>query len=426
MQVIAQRGSSVAVATPASDVPRFAVPDDPCVTTSMIAVSTATDTAAISTHPRARAKSWFGRSPMMATGLLEVFRPCGDRVRQGGWHRIHVDLLTVHDSSPKVGPVPAPSMSMLFAVATWSRLDGRPVCAPAISTTSPGLRTVGRCGVAVLRERLRGQVAEAVAGISPLMQLGDALSHGLGAAVPHDSWVLAGSDPVSGIRTLADNRHALHSAATGTRFAVNETVDRDAIRFTDLVRQTVPAGVLGGGADHDKRSTRLHELMKPEGFGSELRVCLRHRGAIWGGLILLRRDDVATFRDEDATLAAYAAAPALTNLRPRPSRPPHPLGPPPPPGVVILNEANTVRATSRQADTWIADMGTEIDQPDQTPRVAYELGLAARRRPDRDTANTPPVARVQTTSGRWLAPWVCRSSRRRMRVVALGLSVSRA
>ena len=250
-------------------------------------------------------------------------------------------------------------------------------------------------------ERLRGQIAEAVAGISSLTQLGDALSHGLGTAVPHDGWALARFDPVSGVRTLSDSRHALRSV-TQERLAINEVVDRDAIRFTDLVRRAVPAGVLGGAAS-DKRSARLHELMRPEGFGSELRVCLRHRGAMWGGLILLRRDDVAAFSDQDAALAVYAIAPALTKLRLRPARPPHPPGPPPAPGVVILNEANAVQATSPQAETWFADLGIEADQLDQIPRVVYELGLAARRGAEGGTVGGPLVARVQTTSGRWLA-----------------------
>jgi DNA-binding CsgD family transcriptional regulator len=253
--------------------------------------------------------------------------------------------------------------------------------------------------VDAVRARLRGQVAEAIAGISSLTQLGDALSHGLGTAVPHDGWALARFDPVSGVRTLSDGRHGLRSA-TQARLAINEIVDRDAIRFTNLVRQGVPAGVLGGGAASDKRSARLHELFRPEGFGSELRVCLRHRGAVWGGLILLRRDDVAAFSDQDAALIAYASAPALNNLRPRPSRPPRPLGPPPAPGVVILDETNTVQATSRQAKTWFADLGIDAGQ---TPRVVYELGLAARRRAEGGTAGAPVIARVQTASGRWLA-----------------------
>jgi hypothetical protein len=73
--------------------------------------------------------------------------------------------------------------------------------------------------------------------------------------------------------------------------------------------------------------------------------------------------------------------------------------------VLILNEANTVEATSREAEAWFADLGTDADpaEPDPRPRVVYELGLAARRRPERSAAGTPLVARRQTSSGRWLA-----------------------
>ncbi len=253
--------------------------------------------------------------------------------------------------------------------------------------------------MAARREWLRGQVAEAIAGISPLLQLGDALSISLGTAVPHDGWVLYRFDPASGLRARMETRHGLQNVSDG-RFSINENVDRDAIRFVDLAHQAVPAGVLGGGTPYDKGSARLQELMRPEGFGSELRVCLRHRGAIWGGLILLRRDDVAAFREEDAALSAYAIAPALANLRPRPSRAPHPLGPPPSPGVVILNEANAVESTSRQAEAWLADLGLETGY---TPRVIRELGLATRRRPQTAAAGPPLIARIQTNSGRWLA-----------------------
>ena len=115
--------------------------------------------------------------------------------------------------------------------------------------------------------------------------------------------------------------------------------------------------------------------------------------------MLLRRDDVAAFRDEDAALSAYAIAPALANLRPRPSRAPRAVGPPPP-GVVILNEANAVESTSRDAEAWFADLDLE---PGQTPRVIEDLGLAARRRPQSATPGVPLIARIQANSGRWLA-----------------------
>ena len=107
--------------------------------------------------------------------------------------------------------------------------------------------------MAARREWLRGQIAEAIAGISPLLQLGDALSLGLGTAVPHDGWVLIRFDPASGVRTFSDGRRSLENVSWA-RFVINENVDRDAIRCDDLVRQAVPAGVLGGRAPYDKGS----------------------------------------------------------------------------------------------------------------------------------------------------------------------------
>jgi DNA-binding CsgD family transcriptional regulator len=242
--------------------------------------------------------------------------------------------------------------------------------------------------------RARDELAEAIDRLHHCSELGEALSAVLGPWVPHDGWVLAAVDPASGIRVEGATAGSLPAAADAA-LAANELEGHDRIRFVDLARQPVPAGILGADRSGDRGSFRLHELMEPEGFGAELRVALRERGALSGVLVLLRRDDVPAFRWQDAQLLTRASTPLIDRLRaPRPrSRPTEPSAPP---GVVVLDAGGQVEAATAVAREWFGRLGTPADKL-RTPRPVYEVSHRARH-----GVASPSVVH-QLRDGGWVA-----------------------
>jgi hypothetical protein len=99
--------------------------------------------------------------------------------------------------------------------------------------------------------------------------------------VGFDGYYLFGVDPVSGLRSMMFSQHGLE-VLTG-RLVYNETVEQDFNRYTHLV-QTAHAGALSFRTAAEPPSPRLHELMRPGGYTSELRLVLVADGRYWGAL----------------------------------------------------------------------------------------------------------------------------------------------
>jgi DNA-binding CsgD family transcriptional regulator len=238
----------------------------------------------------------------------------------------------------------------------------------------------------------------------PLGELGTELSAALRGLVPHEGYCLIGFDPVSGLRTFQTARNALNDH--GPRLVRNETVEHDLHRFTDLTRRADPVGTLGGGTPGEAQSPRLHEILRPHGFSSELRLALRADGTLWGALVLLREHRRPAFNDQEAAAAAAIAPPlarAVKRVSVRPRRhPPSPL----PPGVAVVGADGAAEAISPQAAAWFSDLplagGLTLEDP--LPHTVLAAAAAARAAGD---AQAGQLTRIRTTSGRWLSLAAC-------------------
>lgn len=214
--------------------------------------------------------------------------------------------------------------------------------------------------------------------------------------VGFDGYCLLALDPVTGLRSSMFSRHGLDGVAA--ELAHNETVEQDAHRYVDLAASSRPVGVLSVSAGLGRRSPRLHDIIRPAGFSSELRLALGAGDRLWGALVLFRRGRAFSDTDADAVLAL--AAPLTAAVRRYPVRESSPQRPPLPPGVITLDGANRVTSVSPHARAWLADVcagGADQVELDDVMRVVYDVALAVRTDPGRASC------RVRTTSGRWLS-----------------------
>lgn len=219
----------------------------------------------------------------------------------------------------------------------------------------------------------------------------------ISGVVPFDGYALLGLDPLTGLRSFMFSRNGLDGVAD--RLAHNETVEKDVNRYADLARAACPAGVLNADGRGGPRSPRLHEILRPAGFASELRLALRSGGSLWGALVLFRADRRRPFGPADIDAATAIEAPLAAAIRRYAVRDcPHPHDPVRP-GVVTLDGRNQIVTMSSAARAWLEDVrpgGSDEVEAVDILRVVYDAGLAVR------TRDTPAMCRVRTTSGRWL------------------------
>lgn len=217
------------------------------------------------------------------------------------------------------------------------------------------------------------------------------------SVVGFDGYCLLVLDPVTGVRSMSFSRHGLDGVAD--RLAFNETVERDLNKYVDLAASATPVGVLSFSGRGGPRSPRLHEILRPAGFTTELRLALRSQGRVWGALVLFRDDRLRPFSEADAEAALSLADPLSMVIRRYPVRDSSHDEEPLPPGVVTLDRDNQVVSVSTHARAWLDDVragGTdEVDSSDVL-RVVHDVGLVARTNPKL------ALCRVRTTSGRWL------------------------
>ncbi len=227
-------------------------------------------------------------------------------------------------------------------------------------------------------------------------EFADAVMDTVSDLVPFDGYCLFGTDPLSGVRTFMYSRHGLDGLAE--QLAYNEFVEVDANRYRELGSSARPIGVMSTADSQGRRSSRMHDMLRPAGFGSELRLVLRS-GWVFGGISLFREAGARPFGDSDLEQALTLAG----GLRRAVQR--HPVRPIPAPrttmptGVILLNPANHVLAQTAGVARWLDELcigGDDEMMPADHMRMVLDVATASR------TAAGPVVCRTRTASGRWL------------------------
>jgi DNA-binding CsgD family transcriptional regulator len=236
---------------------------------------------------------------------------------------------------------------------------------------------------------LPGAASEA----ATVTELGSELSRQVGQVVPHDGYLLAGLDPVTGAGCFLSMEHG-YSAGARRRLDIENGLGCGKRPF----RGPGSVIVCGSGAS-DRRMRRLHNIMAADGFGSEMCIALNHGGVPWAALVLLREQGRTPFSSADVGHAEQLASPlGLAVKRFIADKPLRPSGGELPTGVVIVGQDDQIKAATASGRamlrTLLPDRGPVGD--DELFGNIWNITYTARR------ATTAALARVPTPQG-WIA-----------------------
>lgn len=238
-----------------------------------------------------------------------------------------------------------------------------------------------------------GPAAAAEAAIVP--ELGSELSRQVGLVVPHDGYLLAGLDPVTGVGCFVAMEHCL-SPDSRRRMDIEDALGRGQRPF----RGPGSVVVCGSGSpDRRPRMRRLHKIIAADGFDSEMCIALTHGGVPLGALVLLREQGRTPFSSADIVHAEQLAGHlALAVKRFVADKPLRPARGELPPGVVIVGRKDEIKAataTGRAAlRALLPDHGTVEEE--ELFSVIWNVTYTARR------ANAAAMSRIPTPHG-WIA-----------------------
>jgi DNA-binding CsgD family transcriptional regulator len=243
------------------------------------------------------------------------------------------------------------------------------------------------------RSALNGLVGRPVEAAEFSSEVSAALRRTLG----FDGWCLFGVDPETGLRTLQFGGRGTERTA---EMAHNEALMDDVNKYADLAIAPSPAGWLSLEHPEARESFRLHEILLPQGFHSEIRLALRDHGHLWGALVLFREDPGRPFDDDDTATVCAIAGPLTSAVRAYPVRPISPRGSTAGAGVVALAPDNRLVAVSVEAQAWLDDLvpgGEDETNAGNVTRVLFDAAHAVRSG-DPSRASTC----VRTVAGHWL------------------------
>jgi len=243
----------------------------------------------------------------------------------------------------------------------------------------------------------RRLIADTAHEALPGLSFADVVMRSVNSAVGFDGYCLFAVDPITGLRCAMFSEHGL--TVPTLRLVQNETVEQDVNRYRELIRRPGHVGVLALRLAPEPSRPRLHEILRPEGYQSELRLVLVGGGRYWGALSLFRGERRHPFTDADADVAGDLAGPLTAALRRHQVRRTQGEQAARPAGVVLVGRDGRLLTVSPEAQTWLGDLtsgapdGVTIDD---ATRVVHEVARAA------SGGHPNPLCRARTSDGRWL------------------------
>ncbi|GAB2829994.1 hypothetical protein GCM10027176_38000 [Actinoallomurus bryophytorum] len=236
---------------------------------------------------------------------------------------------------------------------------------------------------------------QAAAQADTLPELGGELSRQLHRLVPHDGHMLSGTDPVTGAGCFL-TEHNGYGCDHYRRVKADGLLSRGP---SGQVARRPLVAVLGAGVPAPPGSAPLLDLMAGEGWGGEMRLALVDRGVLWGTLTLLRERGRPAFTPADIQSAQRIVAPLALSLRRYVTRAtPHPVRGTMPPGVLIVDEADTITSVTPTGRDWlrVCFPNLALDNDDDLSITLWNFASAARRK------NGAVLSRIPTSHG-WVA-----------------------
>ncbi|WP_378280163.1 helix-turn-helix transcriptional regulator [Actinomadura rugatobispora] len=190
-------------------------------------------------------------------------------------------------------------------------------------------------------------------------ELGTAISQWIGRVVPHDGYMLAAVDPVTGAGSFLAREHGYSPAAARRLTLGDRSEGEHPVTFERLVDGPHRAAVLNTDGPGPCRSPSMRAVMAGESVGSELRVALVGAGVTWGGLVLVRARRARPFSAVEAARVQRLGRSVVAAMKRYVSgRPLEPSSLDRPPGVLVVGADETVVAATPSVRDWIGELGT--------------------------------------------------------------------
>jgi DNA-binding CsgD family transcriptional regulator len=238
----------------------------------------------------------------------------------------------------------------------------------------------------------RDALIERTAAAGSVRELFRLASERLRRLVEFDAAAWVPTDPATGLPTgPAVLEHLDHAACV--RLWELDLLGEDARRGT------VACALRAATDDCPERSARYREVLRPRGFGDELRAVLAVDGTVWAAVDLFRRDDAPPFGADEVELVAGLAEPLAEAVRRHARDAAQTAGEPGAPGFMLFGPDGEVTAADDGAAALLRELPAE---PGPVPLAVAGTVVRARavaQRRDRG----PARARIRSCSGRWLA-----------------------
>jgi DNA-binding CsgD family transcriptional regulator len=260
----------------------------------------------------------------------------------------------------------------------------------------------------LVRRRRDELVHRAVRAAGPA-EVFDIASARLRRLVPFDAAVWSVTDPATGLPTGPTRIDDLDgmTAAQCSEHWEGEFLHPDVNAFADLARADRPVGTLRDAVDGDpQRSRRYRRVLRPLGYGDELRAVLRADGKPWGQITLFRREGQPAFSAGDSALVAGLSAPLAGALRSHARLTDTEASPVPDrPGVLVFDAGGALQSVDDQARALLDELPRDralpsdlgVDVPLWLVATVFRAGAVAYGRGDGIAR-----ARIRSRRGRWL------------------------
>ena len=218
-------------------------------------------------------------------------------------------------------------------------------------------------------------------------------------AVPFDGVAVVALDPATALPVDKWKDNSVTGSA-GWRLAEIELHETDVNKFRQLAisgrRAASMSAATGGKLE---RSRRYRELLRPDGFGDELRaVCVGDSGT-WGQIMLHRERGAPDFTARDVDLLASVSGGLAEGLQRMSLRQDLSAGAGDrEPGLLLLDEEDGIEMANAAAGAWLDELrGRWRRLPLAVAGVAERARAIAAGQSD-----VAATARVRAASGRWI------------------------
>jgi DNA-binding CsgD family transcriptional regulator len=220
-------------------------------------------------------------------------------------------------------------------------------------------------------------------------------------AVPFDGVAVVALDPATALPVNKWKDNFLSDRA-GWRLAEIEHHESDVNKFSQLAaagrRAASMSQATGGKLD---RSRRYRELIRPHGFGDELRVACVGDTGTWGQIVMHRERCAPNFTARDVELLASVSGALAEGLQ-RVSLQRDLSGDAggPDPGLLLIDDEDGIELSDAAAAAWLDEL-RDTGRWGRLPLAVMAVAERARAIAS-GHSDVAATARVRTASGRWV------------------------